>query len=70
MAKIIQKHNECIGCGACAAIDPINWEMVGDKAILRGAELKNGIYEKKSDNVTLSKDAANACPVQCIIIEE
>lgn len=70
MVKIIQKHDECIGCGACAAIDPENWEMTGDKAILKNAELKNGIYEKSVENAGNSKDAANACPVQCIKIEE
>ncbi|MDD3083579.1 MAG: ferredoxin [Candidatus ainarchaeum sp.] len=70
MAKIIQKHEECIGCGACTALDPINWEMNGDKAILKDAELKEGIYSKEVENIGSSKDAENACPVKCIIIEE
>jgi ferredoxin len=70
MSKIIQEHEKCIGCGACAALDPANWEMTGDKAIVTETEIKDGIYTKEASDVTASKDAANACPVQCIKIEE
>ena len=70
MAKIIQEQDKCIGCGACAALDPTNWEMDGDKAKLTGTENKDGIYTKEVADASASKDAANACPVQCIKIEE
>ncbi|MFA5764274.1 MAG: ferredoxin [archaeon] len=69
MAKIIQENEKCIGCGACAALDPSNWEMNGDKAIITDAQLKDGIYTKEVKDASASKDAANACPVQCIKIE-
>ena len=70
MAKIIQEHEKCIGCGACAALDPTNWEMDGDKAKVTNTENKDGIYTKEVEDASASKDAANACPVQCIKIEE
>jgi ferredoxin len=70
MVKIIQEKEKCIGCGACAALDPTNWEMNGDKADLKGATEENGIFTKEVAEVGSSKDAANACPVQCIKIEE
>jgi len=41
MVKIIQKHDECIGCGACAAICPEHWEMSDDGK----SKLKNGKIE-------------------------
>jgi ferredoxin len=70
MVKIIQEIEKCIGCGACAALDPTNWEMTGDKAKLKGATESAGIATKEVDTVGASKDAANACPTQCIKVEE
>ena len=58
---IKQDKNACIGCGACAAICPDNWEMDGGKA--------KPIKTEMTD-VGCNKEAANACPVQCIKIEE
>jgi ferredoxin len=70
MAKIIQEQDKCIGCGACAALDPTNWEMNGDKAKLINAEVNGEILTKEVKDASASKDAANACPVQCIKIEK
>ena len=70
MAKIIQEQEKCIGCGACAALDPANWEMNGDKAELTNSKNNKGIFTKEVKDASASKDAANACPVQCIKIEE
>ncbi|MBT4870715.1 MAG: ferredoxin [Candidatus Diapherotrites archaeon] len=68
---IIQNHNDCIGCGACAAIAPNDWKLDGDKAILVDGDC-NGekVCSKTADDVGANQDAANACPVKCIIIEE
>lgn len=57
------KHDvdACIGCGACAAICPDNWEMEGGKSKAHKTEL---------NDIGCNKDAADACPVQCIHIEE
>lgn len=70
MVKVTQKHEDCIGCGACVAIDPENWEMRDGRAILISGELKNGLYEKMVNSVGNSRDAANSCPTQCIKVEE
>ncbi|MBT4192314.1 MAG: ferredoxin [Candidatus Diapherotrites archaeon] len=70
MVKIIQEIEKCIGCGACAALDPTNWEMNGDKAVLKGGTESSGIATKDVDAVGASKDAANSCPTQCIKVEE
>lgn len=68
--KIIQKHNECIGCGACAAISPNDWKMDGDKATLVGAKKEGNNLIKVVASVGSNEDAANACPVRCITIEK
>jgi ferredoxin len=70
MVKIIQEIEKCIGCGACAALDPTNWEMTGDKAKLKGGTEVDEIATKEIETIGTSKDAVNACPVQCIKVEE
>ena len=65
--KIIQEHEKCIGCGSCVAICPKYWEIADDgKAKLTGSE--GG--EIEVDKVECNQEAADACPVQCIKIEE
>ena len=61
MVKITQERDKCIGCGACTAVCPDNWEMKGDKAHPKKTEVSE---------VGCNKEAADACPVQCIHIEE
>ena len=51
----------CIGCAACAAVCPENWEMDGDKAKC----LNNDPPE-----VGGNKDAADSCPSDCIKVKE
>ncbi|MBR9690955.1 ferredoxin [Candidatus Woesearchaeota archaeon] len=57
MAKIEFNKEACIGCGACAAVCPDNWEMEGDKA-----KCKNLNPEEAGCN----QEAADSCPVECI----
>jgi ferredoxin len=60
--KIKQNKEACIGCGACCAICPDNWEFKGTKASPKKTEVKE---------IGCNKSAAEACPVNCIeIIEE
>jgi ferredoxin len=73
MIKIIQERDICIGCGACASLCPKHWEMYGDgRATLIGGSLNpdTGNYEKEVDEVGCNQDAADACPVQCIIVSK
>lgn len=69
MVKITQRHEECIGCGACVALDPENWEMDSGKAILKGATEENGAMVKTVDTEGNVKQAESACPVKCIVVE-
>ena len=58
--KIEFKKEECIGCGTCAAVCEDNWEMTDDgKAKPKKTTLKE---------LGCNKEAADACPVQCIKI--
>ena len=68
--KISQNHEICIGCGACAAIAPSDWTMNGDKADLIGGKKEGKLIVKVVKDASASKDAANACPVKCIKVEE
>jgi ferredoxin len=70
--KITQKHNDCIGCGACTAVCPDFWEMGNDgKAHLKGGDLDGGIYSLEVDKkkVGCNFDAKDVCPVQVISVE-
>jgi len=68
--KIILDQPKCIGCGACAALDPKNFEMKGDKAILTDSKEKDNIYEKETEITNDAQDATDSCPVQCIEIKK
>ncbi len=60
--KIEQEQEACIGCGACVSICPDNWEMTEDnKAKPKQTEL---------EDAGCNKEAAEACPVQCIKVLE
>ena len=59
--KITQDYDACIGCGACAAICPDNWEMKDGKAVPRETEL---------EECGCNQQAADSCPVGCIKVEE
>lgn len=69
--KVIQRHKECIGCGACTAVCPDFWEMGDDnkaKPKEGGLNPNTGDYEAEIKEVSCNQDAAEACPVQVIKI--
>ncbi|MBI4147845.1 ferredoxin [Candidatus Woesearchaeota archaeon] len=73
--KVIFERPGCIGAAACAAVAPQFWEIVSDgKADLTGAKRlqNNEIHELEIDEKDLAvmKDAAEACPVTVIHIED
>jgi ferredoxin len=73
MKKIIQKHEECIGCGTCVAICPRFWEFGEDGKVYPKGGKKNpetGEYELELKEAECNKDAADACPVQIIEIRD
>ena len=59
--KIIVDKDACIGCGSCAAICAEVFEMQGDKSQAKKPVIKE---------MGCAKEAADACPVQCIKIKE
>lgn len=71
MAKVLHDRNACVGCGACAAICPKYWEMRGDgKSFLKGSTVLKDKHVLVVAGAECNNDAANACPVQCIKVEE
>lgn len=54
--------NNCVGCGACAIINPEVFEMNDNKAIVNA--------EKVDSNEDLCIDAAITCPVNAIEIND
>jgi len=74
--KIIHQKELCIGCGACAAINPEDWVMEGDKSHLKGSSKEQGEHGtqefKYIEEADLQKnqEAADACPVPCIFVKK
>ena len=76
--KIYHEQHKCIGCSACASIAPQYWEMKeteGEyKAHIVGSIVSKdniGTVEKKNikeEEVSINKESAEACPVDCIHI--
>lgn len=60
--KISQDRDACIGCGACVAACPDNWEMADDG--------KSRPKKTELDDVGCNKQAEEVCPVQCITVTE
>jgi len=70
MIKIKHERNICIGCGACVSLCPKFWEMAEDgKATLKKAS-PNGVGsdELEVEKSDCNQEAADTCPVQCIVI--
>lgn len=65
--KVEINREECIGCGACAAVAAEHWEMDDEgKSVIKGTtENEKEIEEKDLD---ANKEAAEACPVNVIHI--
>ncbi len=69
--KIIQERDKCIGCGTCVAVCPKYWELAEDgktKLINSKINSQSGNHERTVEKVECNQDAADGCPVQCIII--
>ena len=72
--KIIHDRGNCIGCGACVAIDENNWSMEEDgKSTLKNSkEIKKEIFELIIEEKDLEKfkESSECCPVDIIKIEK
>ena len=72
--RIELQKDICIGCGACAIVEPKHWAMDGDKSRLKDAVAEqgaNGAMEVKVvERLDRNQDAADACPVPCIFVKK
>jgi ferredoxin len=71
--EIRQELEKCIGCGACVAVDPDNWDFDDkkNKAVLKKAKKdSDGTFFVLVDSLGKAKDAKDSCPVQCIHVKE
>ena len=67
--KIVHDRPGCIGCAACAAVDPVDWEMNPDgKSDLRGSQNAGTGQEKPLEELGGCMQAAESCPVNVIHI--
>ncbi len=71
MKKIILERGKCIGCGTCAVLCPLFFEMGDDGRVdLIGGEKNIDNVEREVDEVSCGEEAAQGCPVQCIHIKD
>ena len=69
MSKIKLEREICIGCGSCQAICSKFFELQDDgKSYIVGAEKKDN-EELEVPKADCAVQAAEACPVQCIHVE-
>ncbi|MBT3814922.1 ferredoxin [Candidatus Woesearchaeota archaeon] len=72
--KILHFKEECISCGACAAICPEFWEMDGEgMAQLKESKQVGDHWERiidTEDARSRNQEAVDACPVTVIKLEE
>ncbi len=70
MAKIILEKSKCIGCGSCQVLCPKFFEIKDSKAHLKGSQTKSDNEEMETAEIDdCVKEAASACPMECIRIE-
>ena len=62
--KVEVDREKCIGCGACAAQCPDNFEMES------GDEFKARAKHPVVDELGCNQEAADICPVQAIIVKK
>lgn len=69
--KIIHDRDICIGCGACVAVCPANWEMGNDgKSTLKGGKAAGKTFVLEAKAADCNMAAAQSCPVNCIHLED
>lgn len=70
MSKITVKNDKCIGCGACQVACDELFELTKEYVTLKDAKETGNNQVLETDNIKCAEDAADVCPVQCIIIEK
>jgi len=71
-SHILHNREECIGCGACASLDPKNWKMSSEdgKSDLIDSKENEGNYKKEiaETEIDSNVEVAESCPVNVIHI--
>jgi ferredoxin len=69
--KIKLERPKCIGCGSCAAVCPLYFEMSDDNLshIKESTRDEAGNEERDVAEEGCAKDAVEICPVQIIKVE-
>ncbi len=76
MAKYLLEHDRpnCIGCAACAAVNPKHWEMNDDgKSDIINAKTRRDDWQElelDDEDFERNKEAAEACPVNVIHLKK
>lgn len=65
MANVSVDKDKCVGDRICASMHPDIFDMDSDNK----AFVKEGMEELEGDDLERAKEAADACPVDAIIIE-
>jgi ferredoxin len=61
--KVSIDDDSCVGCGTCVEICPEIFEMDDDLAEVKAHEVPENLQES-------CREAADACPVEAVIIED
>tara|TARA_Y100000310_G_C20641550_1_gene794225 strand:+ start:1285 stop:1521 length:237 start_codon:yes stop_codon:yes gene_type:complete len=71
--RITHYKEDCISCGACAAISPEFWEMDEEgMAQLKGSKKMEGHWERvidSEDSRAQIQESVDVCPVQIIKLD-
>ena len=69
MSKIKLEREKCISCGSCSALCPKYFELIDDgKSHIKNA-VKADVEELEVEKAECAIAAAEACPAQCIFVE-
>lgn len=69
--KVVLVRDECTSCESCVSSCPASYEMAEDGlAHVKGSTRAGTNDEMVTENLGCYKDAAEACPVNCIHLYE
>lgn len=63
MYLIVHEREQCIGCGACAAVHPDGWRLEDDGKVTR-------VGPARVNSARKHQEAAAMCPVNVIKVEK
>jgi len=68
--KIIHEKLKCIDCGTCVSLCPKFFKMDDEgKVNLKGSKSVKSSFELEVKDADCAKEAAESCPVKCILLK-